>query len=95
MTERQVVSKIKIERPSNQRLEALKISSWPIWTKERSSFAWHYDEPETCFFIEGDVVVKTDEGELSIGQGDLVTFPKGLDCTWQVKEAVRKHYKFG
>jgi elongation factor G len=30
-----------------------------------------------------------------IKAGDLVTFPQGLKCTWQVKKAVRKHYKFG
>ena len=41
------------------------------------------------------VVVKTEEGEVSFGAGDLVTFPKGLDCTWRVKKAVRKHYFFG
>ena len=25
---------------------------------------------------------------------DLVVFPKGLSCVWQVKKAVRKHYVF-
>jgi len=26
--------------------------------------------------------------------GDLVTFPAGLSCTWDVKKALRKHYQF-
>ena len=87
--------KITVERPNEQRLNELNVSSWPIWTKEASTFEWHYDEPETCYFLEGEVTVKTAEGDVSIRKGDLVTFPSGLDCTWQVKQAVRKHYRFG
>ena len=89
------VSNILIEQPDAQALRERKVSGWPIWTKEPSAFEWHYDEPETCYFLEGDVVVKTGAGEVRIGKGDLVTFPKGLDCTWEVKQAVRKHYRFG
>ena len=40
-------------------------------------------------------MITTAAGEVRMGKGDLVTFPKGLDCTWQVKQAVRKHYQFG
>ena len=86
---------ITVEEPSAQRLKALKVSTWPIWEKEPSTFEWHYDEPETCYFLEGEVVVKTAQGSVTITTGQLVTFPKGLDCTWQVKRAVRKHYRFG
>ena len=88
-------SQIKVEKPSTQQLETLSVKSWPIWTKEPSKFDWHYDEQEICFFLEGDVEVKTADGQVSFGKGDLVTFPQGLSCTWNVKKAVRKHYKFG
>ncbi len=88
-------SRIKVEKPGARRLKALDVINWPIWTKEPSTFEWSYDEPEMCYFLEGEVVVKTDAGEVTIGKGDLVTFPKGLSCTWQVKHAVRKHYRFG
>ena len=91
----QVDSRITVERPREERLKALKMKSWPIWTKEPSTFEWHYDERETCYFLEGDVVVKTDKGEVALRPGDLVTFPKGLSCTWRVNKAVRKHYRFG
>ena len=87
--------KVKVERPDGTRLKDLKVSSWPIWTKEPSVFEWSYDEPETCYFLEGEVVVRTPDGEVSIRKGDLVTFPKGLSCTWQVKQAIRKYYRFG
>ena len=86
---------VTVERPDATQLEALQVASWPIWTKEASTFDWHYDEPETCYLLEGEVIVKTSQGEITVRQGDLVTFPKGLDCTWQVNQAVRKHYRFG
>ena len=88
-------ARITVERPDEARLKALNVSSWPIWTKEPSTFQWHYDDQETCYFLEGDVTVTTSTGDVAMRQGDLATFPKGLDCTWRVKQAVRKHYRFG
>jgi hypothetical protein len=42
------------------------------------------------------VVVTPEEGEpVTVGEGDLVTFPEGMDCTWKVREPVRKHYRLG
>ena len=87
--------RITIEKPSQDKLKDLKVFSWSIWAKESSSFDWHYDEKEVCFFLEGEVTVKTPIESVSFGKGDLVTFPQGLSCTWQVKKDVRKHYKFG
>jgi len=87
--------KITIEKPSLDKLKSLNVFSWDIWTKEASSFDWEYDEKEVCFFLEGEVIVKTPDETVFFGKGDLVTFPKGLSCTWQVKKNVRKHYKFG
>jgi len=88
---------IKIERqPSQDRLEKLGIWEWPIWTKEISEFPWTYDEEETCYFLEGDVIVTPEQGEsVQVGKNDLVTFPAGMSCTWNVRSNVRKHYKFG
>jgi uncharacterized cupin superfamily protein len=31
---------------------------------------------------------------VEIGAGDLVVFPDGMSCTWEVFEAVDKHYSF-
>ena len=86
---------ILVERPDAALLARLGVASWPIWTKEISTFDWSYDQIERCYFLEGRVVVKTAQGEVRIGQGDFVTFPKGLACTWQVQAPVRKHYRFG
>ena len=89
--------KIKIEhQPSKATLETLGVFTWSIWTKEVSEFPWTYDEAETCYFLEGDVVVTPDGGEpVTMGKGDLVTFPSGMSCTWKVNIPVRKYYSFG
>lgn len=87
--------KVLVEKPTDALLKELGVSSWGIWIKEVSSFDWQYDEKEVCYFLEGDVTVKTPYETVSFGKGDLVTFPEGLSCTWHVKKNVRKHYKFG
>lgn len=90
------MNKIKIEHnPSDKRLKGQGVRGWPIWTKEVSEFSWSYDVQETCYFLEGDVVVTPDGGKpVEIGKGDLVTFPKGMSCTWNIRKAVKKHYTF-
>lgn len=87
---------ISIEKdPSRDRLESLGVLTWPIWTKEISIFPWTYDAAETCYFLKGEVVVTPDGGEpVSMGQGDLVIFPRGMSCTWDIRAAVKKHYSF-
>ena len=61
-----------------------------------SSFDWTYDDKETCLLLEGEVTVTPDGGEpVKFGAGDLVVFPSGMDCRWDVHKAVRKHYRFG
>jgi uncharacterized cupin superfamily protein len=86
---------IVVERPSEQRLRELNVATWPIWTKTPSTFEWHYDERETCYLLEGEVTVSTDAEDVTLRAGDLVTFPPGLSCTWQVRQPIRKHYRFG
>ena len=87
---------IKIERQvDREKVEADGVFSWPIWEKEESTFPWTYDANETCYFLEGDVVVTPDGGEpVQMGKGDVVTFPAGMSCTWEIHGAVRKHYMF-
>jgi uncharacterized cupin superfamily protein len=94
-TENDSDPRITVKSPDEDELEELGVFDWPIWTKEESSFDWHYDQEETCYFLEGDVEVETDEGTVTMGEGDLVTFEQGLSCKWHVKEDVRKHYTLG
>ena len=82
--------------PSKEQLNQLGVSSWPTWSKEASTFPWTYSEPETAYVLEGEVVVTPQGGEpVQFGKGDLVLFPAGLSCTWEIKQGLRKHYKFG
>ena len=89
------MSGIKIEKPTQEKLKELGALNWPIWEKEISKFDWVYDNQETCYLLEGKVTVSPKEGEpVSFGAGDLVVFPKGLECVWDIKVPVRKHYNF-
>ena len=90
------MSEIKVERQIDRNIvEADGIFSWPIWEKEVSIFPWTYDANETCYFLEGDVIVTPDGGEpVQMGKGDRVTFPAGMSCIWEIRQPVRKHYSF-
>ncbi|MBW4453954.1 MAG: cupin domain-containing protein [Nostoc indistinguendum CM1-VF10] len=87
---------IKIEhQPQQERLNELGVFKWEIWKKEVSKFPWSYDYQETCYFLEGDVLVTPDGGQpVQMGKGDLVTFPAGMSCTWEITKDVKKHYYF-
>lgn len=86
---------IKVEKPSAATLEALGVSRWPTWSKEVSTFPWSYSSKEIAYILEGEVTVTPSNGApVSFGAGDLVTFEAGLDCTWHVKQPLKKHYHF-
>jgi uncharacterized cupin superfamily protein len=81
--------------PSEAKLDVMGIYGWPVWSKEVSNFPWKYDRQETCYILDGEVIVTPDGGEpVEIVAGDLVTFPKGMSCTWDIKEDIKKHYNF-
>ncbi|MBK9292119.1 MAG: cupin domain-containing protein [Bacteroidetes bacterium] len=86
---------ITVEEPTAEKLNAMGVHSWPVWTKEESDFPWFYDETEVCYILEGHIIVTPEGGEpVEILPGQLVTFHKGLACRWQILKAVRKHYDF-
>lgn len=89
------MAKIIVEKPTPEKLASLGVTRWPIWTKEVSEFPWTYSSQEVAYILEGEVTVIEQGGEsVSFAAGDLVTFPSGLACTWQVKKALRKNYQF-
>ncbi|MDD1413990.1 cupin domain-containing protein [Dolichospermum sp. ST_con] len=87
---------IKVEhQPSLAYLNNLDVFNWPIWEKEISTFPWTYDDQETCYFLAGNVIVTPNGGQaVKMGEGDLVTFPAGMSCTWEITSDVKKHYCF-
>jgi len=90
------MSQITIERnPSEERLKELGVAGWPIWEKEISKFPIDFDETETAYVLEGEIIVTPVGGEpVRILPGDLVVFPEGLDSLWEVVKPLRKHYHY-
>ncbi len=90
------MDKMKKKIPTEEELKKLDVESWGIWTKEKSIFDWSYSDIETCYILEGEVEVTSNDGKkINFSKGDLVQFPKGLNCTWNVKKPVKKYYNFG
>ncbi|KAG2402117.1 uncharacterized protein LOC124823728 [Vigna umbellata] len=88
---------IKIERnPPESKLSQLGVRKWPKWGCPPSKFPWTYEAKETCYLLEGKVKVfpSGSNESVEIAAGDLVVFPKGMSCTWDVSVGVDKHYKF-
>lgn len=88
------VKDIIVRKPTAEEVKAC--SKWPIWTCEPKTFDYDYSETETCLILEGAATIKSTDGKQSVHfeAGDIVVFPAGLTCVWQVEKAVRKHYNF-
>jgi ethanolamine utilization protein EutQ (cupin superfamily) len=82
-------------RPSPAKLDVLGVEGWPIWRRGPGTFPWSYAQTETCYILRGRFTVTPEGGEpMELGRGDLIRFPVGLSCTWEILEAVEKHYRF-
>jgi uncharacterized cupin superfamily protein len=90
------MSKITIEHnPSAERLQTLGVANWEIWEKEISQFPIDFDETETAYVLEGEIIVTPSDGEpVRIIPGDLVSFHAGLDSQWEVVKPLKKHYSY-
>jgi uncharacterized cupin superfamily protein len=86
---------VQIEKKSDDQLIAIGVFSWPVWSKEISTFEWSYDGEERCYLLEGEVEVEAYGEKYKFGKGDFVTFPVGMTCVWNVLKPVRKHYQVG
>jgi len=72
-----------------------KAKQWPTWGCEASTFPWSYGSQETCLVIKGEATVTMDDGTVvELKPGTLATFPAGSSCTWDVTQAIEKHYSF-
>jgi uncharacterized protein len=85
---------MKVWQPNNDEIK--NTENWGIWEKEISEFEWYYDEPETCYILEGEAEVNDKQGNcIRFKPGDMVKFELGLRCTWKILKAIKKRYKFG
>jgi uncharacterized protein len=85
-----------ISKPDKEFLEKKGVFSWGTWGCGVSKFPWTYDSNESCYLLNGQVTVTPTDGRqpATFGAGDFVTFPSGMSCTWDVSEAVQKHFMF-
>lgn len=90
------MSEIVVEHnPSEEKLKALGVSSWPTWSKEVSKFPLTFEGQETAYVLEGKFIVTPKGGKpVTIVAGDFVVFPDGLQTQWEVVEPLRKHYSY-
>lgn len=90
------MGEIGVRRPDPEELEDMGVFGWPVWEKGPSRFPWTYGEKEVCYLLQGQATVEPESGDpVTIEAGDLVTFPPGMDCTWEIHEGIRKHYRLG
>ena len=86
--------KIEVTQYEEEELKQEGVFDWPIWERDEEKFEWYYDKTELCYIIEGVVDITTEFETITIKAGDFVTFPKGLECVWDIQSAVKKHYSF-
>ncbi len=85
---------MKVYNPTKEQIDATQ--GWGTWSKEPSTFPWFYDEKETCYILEGEAAVKDNAGNsIQFKAGDMVEFPQGLECEWNITKTIRKKYLFG
>ncbi len=85
-----------VSQPDKEFLNKKGVFDWGTWGCGISKFPWTYDSSESCYLLAGQVTVTPTDGRkaATFGKGDFVTFPAGMSCTWDVSEAVHKHYVF-
>jgi hypothetical protein len=88
------MAKVIIEKLTEEVIKQRGIRNWPIWEKGISRFPWTYDEEEECLILEGEFMVETAEGNYTVKAGDFITFKEGLECVWDIRKPVKKHYNF-
>jgi uncharacterized protein len=82
-------------KPSPAKLDVLGVEDWPTWSREPGTFPWRYAQTETCYILRGRFRVTPQGGEpIEMTRGDLIRFPAGMSCTWEIIETVEKHYRF-
>lgn len=86
--------KIEVTQYSQEELEEEGVFDWPVWERDEEKFDWYYDQTELCYIIEGEADITTEFGVYTIKAGDFVTFPKGLECVWDIQSSIKKHYSF-
>jgi len=61
------------------------------WSCTAGKFRWHYGWDETVMFLEGEVTITDDNGNVYQGKpGKTLFFPAGTSAVWEVPVYIRK-----
>ena len=69
------------------------IYSWPVSRRGVARFSWHYDSTQVAYIDSGSARIETEDGNVEVEAGDLVTLPSDLECVWVIRQALIKHYR--
>lgn len=83
-----------VRKPTKKQEDVMK--QQPTWEHEAGQWPAHYDSRQESFLvIHGGGSITTPEGRIyRFEVGDLVTCAREFDCTWEVKDYIKKHYIF-
>jgi len=61
------------------------------WSCTAGKFRWHYGWDETVMFLEGEVTITDDNGNVYHGKpGTSLFFPAGTSAVWEIPTYIRK-----
>ena len=64
-----------------------------IFVGQPSRFRYTFETDETFHVIEGRVTIVLDSGDsVTLGPGDIASFPQGARATWEIAEPLRKFW---
>ena len=64
-----------------------------IFVGQPSRFRYTFETDETFHVIEGRVTIVLDSGDsVTLGPGDIASFPQGARATWEIAEPLRKFF---
>jgi uncharacterized cupin superfamily protein len=90
------VSEIEVIRqPDSAFLEEKGVFEWETWECGVYSFPFTYEKNACCYMLKGRVTITPTDGRKAVtfGKGDFVYLPKGMSCTWDVLEPLKKHFR--
>lgn len=99
---RPIHTEFTVEKATPEKMAELGVQSWPTWSTADSekykvgiqSQLKVYGTNELSFIISGevDIIPKSTGIPVTVKKGDFVTFPKGFECYWFVKDVVTKNW---
>ncbi|MCV6639458.1 cupin domain-containing protein [Candidatus Albibeggiatoa sp. nov. NOAA] len=81
--------------PAFAKLEQMAVYEWNIKKQKVSQFDWKYEQKTTYYLLDGEATIDIEnQGTITVTAGDLVIFPAGIVCHWNVTQDIEKHFKY-